>query len=77
MNHPSYTPDQLSEQYGSVMGHAALDAMLAAKTQAKRCQILKDALNDLCQGGPTQATAGFAVALVNVIERGLEAITNG
>ena len=67
----NFTPNQLAEQYGSNIAMNALDAMLAAGTQAKRCAILQEALKDLCGGGNEHAAGGFAAALVSVIERGL------
>ena len=55
----------------------ALDAMLAAPDQGKRMTILRKAINAVSETKhPKQAAGGFAVCMVNVIERGLEAISH-
>lgn len=74
---PRYTPAQLAEHHGGQLAHDALNAMLAAPDQGKRMTILRKAINALRKTThPKQAAGGFAVCMVNVIERGLEAIKN-
>lgn len=64
------------EVKGSERAHEALDAILSAPDQAHACRYLLGLLNDLSGCGEAEkgARRGAAVALVNVIERGLIAI---
>lgn len=66
------TTAQLAEQAGSAIGSDCLNDMLAAKTQSLCTATLQTALLDLQRlPHPKRAAGGFAVALVNVLERGL------
>lgn len=72
---PRYTPAQLAEHHGSQIAHDALNAMLAASNQGQRSTILQNAIEALSRTThPARAAGGFAAGMVNVIERGLEAI---
>lgn len=73
----TYTPKQLSEHRGAQLAQHALNDILAAPDQGKRMTILRKAINALRETKyPEQAAGGFAVVIVNVLERGLEAIKN-
>ena len=62
----------LAEQAGAGIGIDCLNAVLAEATQAKRVRAIQSAVLDLQRlAHPRRATAGFSVALVNVLERGL------
>ena len=62
----------LAEQAGAGIGIDCLNAMLAGTTQAKRVRAIQSAVLDLQRlAHPRRAAAGFSVALVNVLERGL------
>lgn len=77
MSTATYTPAQLDEHHGGKLALNALNAMLAAPDQGKRMTILRKAINDLSKTThPKQAPRGFAVCMLNVIERGLEAISH-
>ena len=72
-----YTPAQLAEHHGAQIAHDALEAMLAAPDQGKRMTILRKAIIAVSKTKhPKEAAGGFAVCMVNVIERGLEAISH-
>ena len=62
----------LAEQAGAGIGIDCLNAVLAGATQAKRVRAIQSAVLDLQRlAHPRRAAAGFSVALVNVLERGL------
>ena len=62
----------LAEQVGAGIGIDCLNAVLAGATQAKRVRAIQSAVLDLQRlAHPKRAAAGFSVALVNVLERGL------
>ena len=62
----------LAEQAGAGIGIDCLNAVLAEATQAKRGRAIQSAVLDLQRlAHPRRAAAGFSVALVNVLERGL------
>lgn len=62
----------LAEQAGAGFGIDCLNAILAAKTQGERGMAIQSAVLDLQRlAHPKRAAGGFAVALVNVLERGL------
>ena len=62
----------LAEQAGAGIGIDCLNAVLAGATQGKRVRAIQSAVLDLQRlAHPKRAAAGFAVALVNVLERGL------
>ena len=62
----------LAEQAGAGIGIDCLNAVLAEATQAKRVRAIQSAVLDLQRlAHPRRAAAGFSVALVNVLERGL------
>ena len=66
------TTAQLAEQAGGALAMDCLDDMLAAKTQGLRVATLQTAILDLQRlPHPKRAAGGFAVALVNALERGL------
>ena len=62
----------LAEQAGAGIGIDCLNAVLSGATQAKRVRAIQSAVLDLQRlAHPKRAAAGFSVALVNVLERGL------
>ena len=62
----------LAEQAGAGIGIDCLNAVLAGATQAKRVRAIQSAVLDLQRlAHPRRAAAGFSVAMVNVLERGL------
>ena len=62
----------LAEQAGAGIGIDCLNAMQAGATQAKRVRAIQSAVLDLQRlAHPRRAAAGFSVALVSVLERGL------
>ena len=62
----------LAEQAGAHIGIDCLNAVLTGATQGKRVRAIQSAVLDLQRlAHPKRAAAGFAVALVNVLERGL------
>ena len=62
----------LAEQAGAGIGIDCLNAVLAGTTQGKRVRAIQSAVLDLQRlTHPRRAAAGFSVALVNVLERGL------
>lgn len=66
------TPDELSEQAGSMVAHSAFEAMEKAPTQAERYKILRGALEDVA--GPESSPAvrdGFAVRLVALTDQAM------
>lgn len=67
-----FTAADCSEQAGNTLANSLLNDLLAADSQALRVALIQSAILDL---GTLQhhdrAAAGFAVALVNVIEVGL------
>ena len=68
----AYDADDCAEQAGHALGADCLDAILAGHSQADHCKSLTKALTALQAVDHPRATAGFAVALVNVIEVGLQ-----
>jgi len=73
----TYTPEQLAEHQGAQLAMEALSAMLAAPAQAQRTTILQSAIEALSGTvHPARAAGGFAAGTVNVLERGLEAISH-
>ena len=73
----AHTPAELAEHHGGQLAHDALNDMLAATDQGKRMTILRKAINAVSKTKHSkQAAGGFAVCMVNVIERGLEAISH-
>lgn len=78
MSRNTHTAADCAEQAGHAIGANCLDAILASQTQAVAVTVLQAALVDLQKlPHPDRATAGFAVALVSVIEQGLEATGTG
>lgn len=62
----------LAEQAGAGIAIDCLNAVLTGTTQAKRVRAIQSAVLDLQRlAHPRRAAAGFSVALVNVLERGL------
>ena len=62
----------LAEQAGAGIGIDCLNAVLTGATQAKRVRAIQSAVLDLQRlAHSRRAAAGFSVALVNVLERGL------
>lgn len=64
------------EGVGAELAHEALDSILNSPDQAHACRYLLGLLNNISGCGEIEkgARRGAAVSLVNVIERGLEAI---
>ncbi|MCV2367431.1 hypothetical protein [Roseateles oligotrophus] len=61
-----------AESRGSVLGHKTLERMLAKPDQGSRLQVLESALTQLTYGPKKRRVrAGFALALVNALEKGL------
>ena len=65
------TVGDTAEQAGHALGVYCLDEILAGHTQADALIQLTEALTALKALDHPRATAGFAVALVSVIEQGL------
>ena len=62
----------LAEQAGAGIGIDCLNAVLAGANQGKRVRAIQSAVLDLQRlAHPRRAAAGFSMALVNVLERGL------
>lgn len=62
----------LAEQAGAGIGIDCLNAVLAGTTQGERVRAIQSAVLDLQRlAHPRRAAAGFSMALVNVLERGL------
>ena len=69
----AYTAADCAEQAGHAIGANCLDAILAGRSQAEAVTVLQAALTDLqALDHPDRAAGGFAVAMVNVIEIGLQ-----
>lgn len=66
------------EMSGADAAHDCLDTILNSKDQAEACRALIKMLDSLSGDGKIakQARRGAAVALVNVLERGLGAISS-
>lgn len=62
------TPDHLAEQAGAVIGLELLNTVRRAKSQAEAVRLIAAAVLDVDHPG---AAAGFAVQLVDVLQRGL------
>ena len=73
MSRVTYTAAECAEQAGSLIASNFLNAILNAHSQAESMAALHKALLDL-QRLPhhKRAAGGFAVALVNVLEIGLQ-----
>jgi hypothetical protein len=73
-----YTAGDVAEQAGHCIGEALLNDLLAAESQALRAAHIKTALLGLgTLQHPDRAAEGFAVAMVNVIEVGLQNLPKG
>ena len=67
-----FTAADCSEQAGNTLANSLLNDLLAADSQALRVALIQSAILDLATlQHHDRAVAGFAVALVNVIEVGL------
>ncbi len=74
----AYTAGDVAEQAGYDIASRCLDAILSAKTQAAGLEVLMHALLELQRLPHTnRAVSGFAVALVNIIEVGLQNLPKG
>jgi hypothetical protein len=62
------TPDHLAEHAGAVIGLELLNTVMRAKSQAEAVRLIRDAVLDVDHPA---AAAGFAVQLVDVVQRGL------
>jgi hypothetical protein len=72
-DHTTFTATDIAEQAGAAIAHTALNDMLAVDTQAKHYAILKAAILDIAKlQHLDRAAGGFAVAMVSVIETGLQ-----
>jgi len=61
-----------AESRGSVLGHKTLKRMLAQPDQGERLRVLASALAQLTYGPKKRRVrAGFALALINALEKGL------
>ncbi len=68
-----FTAADCSEQAGNTLANSLLNDLLAADSQALRVALIQSAILDLATlQHHDRAVAGFAVALVNVIEVGLK-----
>ncbi len=67
-----------AEQYGSYIAEAMLNSVLNADDQAEACRVVVAALTNAFALGDDLVKSrigdGFGVRIVNVIERGLDAI---
>lgn len=73
-----FTAADCAEQAGHAIGTNCLDAILADRSQTDAVIQLTKALTDLqTLPHPDRANAGFAAALVSVIEQGLDAAGQG
>lgn len=67
------TAEQLAEIAGSTEANRMLEAMRNANTQAARLLELHECLKDLASSEHSnRAMAGFAVAILPYLERGIE-----
>lgn len=75
---PKYTREQLAEARGSQLAGRAIDELFNATDQAEAlCALhsaLDDALNPFGDKVLRAVAGGFSVRLVNVLERGRDAI---
>ena len=72
MSRITFTASDCAEQAGSLIAHNCLNDILNAPSQAVSTAALKTALLDLQRlSHPERAAAGFAVALVAVLEHGI------
>lgn len=65
----SYTPAQLAEQAGGMVGHRLLNALTRAANQGEALTLLDDALADVADH--PASLRGFAVQLIDVLLIGL------
>lgn len=76
-----FTPAQLAEQAGHSIGADMLNKVLNSTSQAEAVTFVGAALNDAFNpdndAAISSCASGFAVAIVNVLERGLAAIRAG
>ena len=73
LNAIGHDAEDLAEQTGANIGLDCLNAILAADTQGERVRAIQSAVLELQRlAHPERAAAGFAVTLVNALERGLE-----
>lgn len=81
MNAPNLTPKQLAEQSGAAISLAMLDAVANSTSQEQAISALHAALNEAFNHDDdpiiSAVAGGFAVTMVNVLERGLAAIRTG
>lgn len=75
---PETTPEQRAEQAGSAIAGQFLNTLVNASNQAEAYIALKAALEDAFNddGDPivSAVAGGFAGGIVNVLERGIQAI---
>ncbi len=75
---PDLTPEQLAEQAGSAIGTAMVNAMANTTDQSQALCALLAALNEAFNPDDdpivSAVAGGFAVAMVNVLERGFQAM---
>jgi hypothetical protein len=73
LSESSYTAADCAEQAGHAIGTNCLNEILAGRSQAEAFTVLQAALVNLqALDHPDRAAGGFAVAMVNVIEIGLQ-----
>ena len=74
----TYTAGDCAEFAGSDIGRALLNDTLAADSQAQRAILIQSAIVKVARlEHQDRAAAGFAVALVNVLEIGLQHLPKG
>ena len=74
----TYTAGDCAEIAGSDIGRALLNDTLAADSQAQRAILIQSAIVKVARlEHQDRAAAGFAVALVNVLEIGLQHLPKG
>lgn len=73
LNAIGHDAGNLAEQAGAGIGLDCLNTVLAVDTQGERIRAIQSAVLELQRlAHPERAAAGFAVTLVNALERGLE-----
>ena len=77
-NRSTYTAADCSEQAGNALASALLNDLIDADNQALRGALIKAAILNLATlQHHDRAAAGFAVAMVNVLEIGLQHLPKG
>lgn len=73
-----YTHEEYAEMHGNSIAHDMLNEMIACDNQSETVTVLSTGLNDAFNPDGDliidAAAKGFAVALVNVLQRGIDAL---